>query len=43
MHVKSLSQGLQVDLVKPVLDPGILWTQSQVSTTRPQGHLTKLR
>ena len=34
MHVKSLFQGLEVDLAKPALEPGIFWSQSQVSTTR---------
>ena len=38
MHVKSLSQGLNVDLAQPGLEPGTSWSRSQVSTTRPQRH-----
>ena len=39
MHVKSLSQGLNVDLVQPGLELGTSWSRSQVSTTRPQRHI----
>ena len=38
MHVKSLFQGLNVDLAQPRLEPGTSWSRSQVSTTRPRRH-----
>ena len=36
MHVKSLSQGLNVNLALPGLESGTFWSQSEVFTTRPQ-------
>ena len=39
MHVKNLSQGLNIDLAQPGLEPRTSWSQSQVPTTRPQRHI----
>ena len=41
MHVKSFSQGLNVNLAQPGLEPGTFWSRSQVSTTRPQRNLMR--
>ena len=39
MHIKSLSQRLNVDLAQPGLKPQISRSRGQVSTTRPRRHI----